>query len=212
MVFDWPTFIIGLLAQLLFFARTLVQWILSEKAKRVVSPTWFWILGLFGSFLLGLYGCLREDFTIVFGQCILYYIYWWNLKILGVWGKIPSVIRFILCVTLIVFAVLILCNTPMQTGYFFKDTQIPLWLLVWGTMGQLLFASRFIVQWIYSYYIGRSVLPIVFWIISLVGSSMIFLYGIIRFDMVLILGHSCGIVIYIRNLYIEYSHKKELKQ
>ncbi|WP_236651327.1 lipid-A-disaccharide synthase N-terminal domain-containing protein [Parabacteroides distasonis] len=202
MAFDWFTFSIGLLAQFLFSARTLVQWVLSERAKRVVSPSIFWMLGLWGSFLLSMYGCLREDFSIVFGQCVLFYVYWWNLKKQGVWEKIPFVVRMVLCSGSIIFAMLVLCNTPMLTGYFFKNTRLPLWLLFLGTVGQLVFASRFIVQWIYSYYIGRSTLPVVFWIISLIGSSMIFLYGMLRHDMVLLLGHSFGIVVYIRNLYI----------
>ena len=68
------TLSIGFLAQLFFSARILVQWILSERAKRVVSPSIFWILSLAGSFLLCLYGWLRDDFSIILGQFISYYI------------------------------------------------------------------------------------------------------------------------------------------
>ena len=39
-------FALGLVAQGLFSARTLVQWVLSEKARKVVNPTIFWILSL----------------------------------------------------------------------------------------------------------------------------------------------------------------------
>ena len=42
---------IGLLAQLLFSARLLVQWIASERAHKVLSPTLFWQLSMAASFL-----------------------------------------------------------------------------------------------------------------------------------------------------------------
>ena len=65
---------IGFLAQGFFSARMLVQWILSEKARRVLSPTVFWVLSIIGSYLLCIYGWLRHDFAIVLGQFISYYI------------------------------------------------------------------------------------------------------------------------------------------
>lgn len=43
---------IGFLAQAFFSARILIQWILSERAKRVVSPTAYWVCSLAGSYLL----------------------------------------------------------------------------------------------------------------------------------------------------------------
>ena len=63
-------YIIGFLAQALFSARILVQWILSEKAKRVVSPTIFWVLSMIASYLLFIYGWLRDDFATMLGQII----------------------------------------------------------------------------------------------------------------------------------------------
>ena len=74
---------IGFLAQAFFSARTLVQWILSEKAKKVLSPTIFWVLSLLGAYLLCIYGWLRNDFAIILGQFISYYIYLANLKLKG---------------------------------------------------------------------------------------------------------------------------------
>ena len=43
---------LGFLAQICFSARLLIQWIISEKEKQVVSPTLFWLLSLLGSYLL----------------------------------------------------------------------------------------------------------------------------------------------------------------
>ena len=65
---------IGFLAQIFFSARTLLQWIKSEKVKAVVSPSSYWILSISGSYLLCLYGWFREDFSIILGQFLSYYI------------------------------------------------------------------------------------------------------------------------------------------
>ena len=73
---------IGFLAQGFFSARILVQWAMSERARKVLSPSVFWILSIAGAYLLCLYGWLRNDFAIVLGQVISYYIYLWNLKFL----------------------------------------------------------------------------------------------------------------------------------
>jgi lipid-A-disaccharide synthase-like uncharacterized protein len=63
-------YVLGFLAQGLFSARILVQWIMSERAKKVVSPTIFWILSLIASYLFFIYGWLRDDFSIMLGQVI----------------------------------------------------------------------------------------------------------------------------------------------
>lgn len=89
-------YLIGFTSQIFFSARTLVQWILSEKNHRVVSPTVFWVLSLLGSVLLFCYGWLRNDFSIIMGQSISYYIYIWNLNIKGVWHHLPAPLRYLL--------------------------------------------------------------------------------------------------------------------
>lgn len=61
------------------------------------------------------------------------------------------------------------------------------------------FSFQFVYQWYYSYRRHASHLPLGFWIISLIGSGTIAIYGIIRRDPVLILGQSFGFVAYARN-------------
>ncbi len=202
------TLSIGFLAQLFFSARILVQWILSERAKRVVSPSIFWILSLAGSFLLCLYGWLRDDFSIILGQFISYYIYLWNLKEKGIWRKIPALIKGIFLMMPAVAATFMVHDAETFINDFFKNDDVPLWLLIFGSTGQIIFTLRFVYQWIYSFRSKQSVLPAGFWIISLLGSSIIVTYGAIRLDPVLILGQSFGVVAYIRNLYIWYHQSK----
>ena len=79
--------------------------------------------------------------------------------------------------------------------------------LIIGFLGQGVFASRFIVQWIYSEKKGESSIPIVFWYLSILGGLGLLTYAIFRQDPVIIIGQSFGILIYIRNLFLIYKKK-----
>ncbi|HRT84180.1 MAG TPA: lipid-A-disaccharide synthase N-terminal domain-containing protein [Bacteroidales bacterium] len=195
-------YVIGLIAQLFFGARTILQWILSERAKKVLSPSIFWILSLIASYLFFIYGWLREDFAIILGQMISYYIYIWNLKIKGIWAKMYKVLRILLLVTPVIAIVLAADNFDHFVSTFLKNDKIPIWLVIFGSFGQILFTFRFIYQIIYSAKRNESILPLGFWIISLTGSSLIIIYALIRLDPILILGQSAGFIAYIRNIII----------
>lgn len=200
-------FVIGILAQIFFSARILYQWIVTEKAGKIMSPPAFWVLSILGSYLLFIYGVLRNDFAIILGQFISYYIYLWNLHMQGLWNKINVVIRFILIVTPLVAVGILLSNFVSFTDTFFKNKDIPLWLLLFGSFGQLVFTLRFIYQFFYSASHGKSELPIGFWTLSLVGSTMIIIYALIRLDPVLIIGQAFGFVAYSRNIMIGLKNK-----
>jgi lipid-A-disaccharide synthase-like uncharacterized protein len=73
------------------------------------------------------------------------------------------------------------------------------WLVV-GFAGQLLFTSRFLVQWIASERRRQSVVPTAFWWLSLGGAALLLAYAIYRRDPVFILGQAFGFVVYTRNL------------
>jgi len=93
---DWIIYTIGFTAQILFSARLLFQWILSEKNKKSVTPVLFWKLSLLASFLLFVYGYFREDFAIMFGQTLTYFIYIRNLQLQGQWQKLHRFFRIFL--------------------------------------------------------------------------------------------------------------------
>ncbi|PPR78431.1 MAG: hypothetical protein CFH01_00996 [Alphaproteobacteria bacterium MarineAlpha2_Bin1] len=84
------------------------------------------------------------------------------------------------------------------------------WLGI-GFIGQAVFASRFWIQWIASEKEGRSVIPIVFWFLSVIGGLTLLSYAIYRKDPVFIVGQSTGLLIYSRNIYLIYKEKKILK-
>ena len=92
--------------------------------------------------------------------------------------------------------------------YFLNLSKIELIFLIIGFTGQALFASRFIYQWIYSEKLGKSVIPIGFWYLSILGGLGLLTYAIFRKDPVIISGQLFGIFIYLRNLYLIYKGKK----
>jgi lipid-A-disaccharide synthase-like uncharacterized protein len=69
-----------------------------------------------------------------------------------------------------------------------------------GILGQAVFASRFLLQWLVSEHAHRSIIPKQFWMLSMSGSVLLLAYSIHRRDPVFILGQAAGSFIYIRNL------------
>lgn len=88
--------------------------------------------------------------------------------------------------------------------YLLNLSEIEIFFLIVGFVGQGLFASRFIVQWIFSEKKGESYIPVIFWYLSIFGGLGLLTYAIFRKDPVIILGQSFGIFIYLRNLILIY--------
>ena len=76
-----------------------------------------------------------------------------------------------------------------------------IWIVI-VFIGQTIFASRFLIQWIVSERASKSIIPNIFWWISIVGSIILLSYAIHKEDPVFIVGQSCGFLIYARNLYL----------
>ncbi|MFQ3238933.1 MAG: lipid-A-disaccharide synthase-like uncharacterized protein [Olleya marilimosa] len=199
---NWIILSIGFLAQTLFSSRLIIQWITSEKQKRVITPTLFWTLSLIASFLLFIYGYLRDDFAIMLGQGLTYYIYIRNLQLQNQWKTFPVSIRWILLLMPVFITVFYFNNNEIDTVKLFKNEAIPFWLLMLGIVSQIVFTLRFVYQWVYSEKNKESSLPLGFWALSLIGSLLILTYAIFRVDYVLLVGHSLGAIIYFRNLLI----------
>lgn len=206
---DWIVYSIGFAAQILFSSRLLIQWLQSEKVKKVVTPLLFWQLSLLASFLLFVYGWLRDDFAIMLGQVLTYFIYIRNLQIQGFWKKMPKVFRIFLYVFPVIIVIYSYNNNQFDLQRVLKNESIPAWLIVLGVVAQIIFTLRFIYQWLYSEKHKSSELPFGFWLLSLTGSVMILIYAILRKDPVLLTGHIFGSFVYIRNLLILKKSKNE---
>lgn len=197
---DWIIYGIGFIAQILFSSRLVVQWITSERHKKVITPSLFWILSLIASFLLFIYGYLRDDFAIMLGQALTYFIYIRNLQLQNEWQKIHSVIRLLLYGVPTLMAIYYFNNNVIDKDNLFRNEAIPFWLLMLGVISQIVFTLRFVYQWLYSERIKKSALPFGFWLLSLIGSLLILIYAVYRRDPVLFIGHILGATIYVRNL------------
>ncbi|MBQ9653757.1 MAG: lipid-A-disaccharide synthase N-terminal domain-containing protein [Bacteroidales bacterium] len=201
-------YLIGLAGMGVYGLRILIQWYMSEKSHRVESPGIYWILSSAGAILLYIYGWLRKDFSILFGESIGYYIYMWNISILGLYKKVPKILIVLQALFPVVIIGLIVKDFPQFNAQFLENSQIPPWLLLYGVLGQFVYEIRSLYQLIYSVKRQESILPLGHWILAVIGSAMIISYGLIRHDWVLAIGQF-SIVFSIRNLMISIANQKE---
>jgi len=82
------------------------------------------------------------------------------------------------------------------------------WWVLFGLLAQFIFFLRFVVQWYKTEKAGRTVVPIVFWYLSIVGSTMLLVYSLHRRDIVFILASVLSMFLYVRNLVIAKRNKK----
>ena len=85
-----------------------------------------------------------------------------------------------------------------------------LWL-VFGIVAQMLFAMRFVVQWIASEKAGRSVMPMAFWFFSMAGGLLTLIYGLVKREPIIILGQVLSVFIYVRNLQLILKDRRRAK-
>lgn len=82
------------------------------------------------------------------------------------------------------------------------------WLVI-GFLGQALFSARFLVQWLSSEKLKKSVVPKAFWYFSVAGGATLLAYAIHRRDPVFIVGQAAGLFIYARNLQFLWRERQE---
>ncbi len=83
-----------------------------------------------------------------------------------------------------------------------------IWVAI-GFIGQGLFSMRFLIQWIVSEKVKRSIVPVAFWYFSIGGGMTLLAYAIYRTDPVFIAGQAGGLIIYARNLYFIHRNRGE---
>jgi lipid-A-disaccharide synthase-like uncharacterized protein len=75
------------------------------------------------------------------------------------------------------------------------------WWIALGIQERALLSARFVVQWLASEQLKRSVVPIAFWWFNLVGGAELLAYALCRRDPVFIAGQAGGLGVYLRNLH-----------
>ena len=201
-------YLLGLVAMGVYGSRILIQWYLSEKHHRVESPGIYWVLSSLGAVLLYVYGWLRKDLSIIVGESLGYYVYMWNISVMGLYKKVPRIVPILQAIFPLVIIGLIIKDFPVFVDTFLHNEYVPLGLLLFGIAGQVTYEVRSIYQLVYSYRRHQSILPLGHWVLAVIGSLMIIIYGLIRHDWVLAIGQF-SIFFSIRNLMLSLSGGNE---
>lgn len=198
---------LGFVSQALFAARLIIQWVLSEREGRVVSPLIYWQLSVVASYLFIIYGILQNDFVIILGQALSYIIAIRNLQLDGYWNNLSRLFR----ASAIFLPIITLCMMFMPLGFVktsFDINEFARPVVLIGAVGQMLLNFRFLYQWYYAEKTKSSDFPIGFWIMTAVGSVMVVIYAIDRFDPVLLAAQGLGLVASLRNIQLHYKTKE----
>lgn len=94
-----------------------------------------------------------------------------------------------------------------MSWFFAWFAQVTLMKVV-GLAGQAIFGTRFLVQWLASERAGKSVIPLLFWYISVVGGILTLIYAVYIQEPVFIIAQVGGLIVYLRNLYFIYQDRK----
>lgn len=198
---------VGWTGQVLFALRVLYQWYLSEKAGRSHVTAAFWWYSLLATPLLLIYVLHRKDPVFIVGFLVNGFLYARNLRLLkrDVKPGARAAPWMPLVAGLAVFGAVTFISLSWTTIVSF-DHPWP-WLLV-GFAGQALWSSRFVVQWYVSEKQARSVLPPVFFRMSILGAVLLFAYAVYRVDWVMMAAFGLGPLPYVRNLILLHREKE----
>ena len=201
-------YLLGLAGMGIYGTRIVVQWYISEKSRRIESPGIYWIMSSIGAIILYIYGWLRKDFSIIFGESLSYYIYMWNISVMGLYKKVPKFVIVLQSLFPVAIIALIAKDMPSFVSTFLTNESVPPSLLALGILGQFTYEIRSVYQLVYSIKKKQSLLPLGYWLMSVAGSVMIIVYGVIRHDWVLVLGQF-AVVFSIRNIMLYFISKRE---
>lgn len=86
--------------------------------------------------------------------------------------------------------------------------KLDIWTL-FGFFAQFIFFLRFVVQWYVSEREKKSVIPMGFWYLSIIGSIMIAIYAVVRRDIVFTMSTILALGIYMRNIALRKNEKQD---
>ena len=181
-----------------FFTRFLLQWRCSERAGRPVAPAAFFWISLYGALALLTYAFHVGEPVMLAGYALTGLIYARNLGLQRSGSALPPEIALLL-------GVLALGGLVSLEAFELRDLHadtLP-WLAV-GAVGQLVWSSRFALQWWASEREGACLFPRSFWWISLAGNTLLLAYALHLQDAKFIAGFAIGPFVQIRNLMLAY--------
>ena len=207
-------YLLGFLANLLFGARFLLQWIQSEKKGESIVSRSFWRISWCANVLMCVHGYIQLQYPICVIQALNALIAWRNLNLMG---KKVHQLKTVLSIIVLSLLAISICFFLQGNSEWMRAPTLP-WsgkhasyaALPWhflGFFGMLLFASRYWVQWWFAEKYQKSFLGRSFWWISCVGALLSLIYAIRLSDPVNIMGFSLGLIPYVRNLMLLKNNK-----
>lgn len=215
MIEDWRPLLyypLGMLPAIFFGLRFLVQWLQSEKQQSSVVTPLFWRLSLAGNLLLMLHYLIQVQYPFALFQASNAAISWRNLNLMkeghsfstkGALAVFAGSLSFITLLFLIqsywIIGEMDWIRTPVKLYDTARQHHSFSWHVL-GSIGGVLFASRFWVQWWQAERRQRSELRRAFWWLSIIGSVLSLIYFIRIQDTISIFNQSFGLIPYVRNL------------
>lgn len=225
MIEEWRTLLypLGFLANIAFAGRFIVQWLQSEIQGRSVVTRFFWRLSLIGNLLLALHTFIQMQYPICLVQSCNAVISWRNLNLMQ--REVPPIsFRTMILLLLGTFAFITAAFALQDwlldglSGNWFRipltvwqqkaPLQLPFYWHVLGSIGYLLFSSRFWIQWWSAEKSHKSQLNASFWWLSLGGAILSTIYFLQLHDIVNLIGPVIGLIPYIRNLMLIHKAKQ----
>lgn len=203
---------LGFLSSAAFTARFLVQWLKSEKEGRSVVPKIFWQLSITGNLLLCVHSWIQLQYHVGLISAGNAVIAWRNLNLMKPQNNQHSFKLALLVMgsALILTTLAFYWVSPnwewfrVPMSFMHEDREIQTYWHFLGTLGLILFSSRFWVQWWNSEKQHQSQLNPLFWWLSLTGGALSLTYFAHMGDLVNTLGPAFGMVPYVRNLMLIY--------
>jgi len=202
----WTAF--GTLGAVIFYGRFWVQWIVSERRRQSVVPIAFWYMSAVGSVMVFTYAVHLRNPGMAFGQCFNIVVYSRNLT--HIWRERGQLTRRLYVAVHGGAGVVVAVAMGFMIMTWYREFNRGLaseeavrnwfWLGVWG-VGQVLFFLRFFVQWLTTEIKRKSVVPPVFWYLSLAAAVLHAAFYVQRGHWIFTAGMVATILIYARNIW-----------
>ena len=206
-------FCFGVLGTAIFNSRFYVQWYYSEREKRSVVPEAFWYLSCAGALILLIYAIYEQSPNGALSYSLNSVIYSRNL--VHIWREKGSLTRaraiafqttvgLVTCAA-VAIVLLIWWREIEHTRTKPQPEAVATWLwIAVGVMGNLMFAGRFIIQGSATELRRKSVVPNVFWHLSVIAAFLQCASFTAQREWLYALGPIINVPVYVRNLWLIY--------
>ncbi len=221
---NWPSYFwegVGISAAIIFYGRFYIQWLVSEQRGESTIPVVFWYLSAVGSLMLLAYGFYIQSPVGVLSHSFNIIIYTRNLNF--IWKERESLTRrqrhllHGVVLMLVSLAMGLLIVTWLREYDVTRQADPNVMRSTWfwigvGVLGQGFFALRFLIQWLVTEMKRKSIVPVVFWYISILASLLQLASFTHRGEWVFVVGISATVLIYFRNLWLIHRGKTPVSE